>query len=405
MRIALVSQEYPPETAFGGIGTQNQAKARGLSALGHEVQVISHSTDGRQREATDGAVSILRIPGFDDRLPIATEEARWLTYSVQVAAAIAELHARTPFDLIEFADWGSEAFVHLLNQTDWNRIPTAIHLHGPIVMFANAIGWPDPKSSFYQSARMMEEFCMQRADAIFSSSRCSAQWCERYHGIDASRVPILHTGVDTEVFRPMDLPKAAQPTIVFVGKIERNKGVELLVDAAIELAREFADLRVELIGRGSAELQAQLIERAELAGFSELLHFVGYVGQARLPERLSRAHVFAAPSQYEGGPGFVYLEAMACGLPVIGCSGSGASEVIAPGETGFLVRPNNRPDLTDALRSLLGDAQLRQRMGDNARQYVTREANRETCLRRLEDFYLSVVAGRSDKEKATSCLP
>ena len=89
-----------------------------------------------------------------------------------------------------------------------------------------------------------------------------------------------------------------------------------------------------------------------------------------LPEHLSRAHVFAAPSLYEGGPGFVYLEAMACGLPVIACAGSGAAEVVFPGENGLLVPPGDVDALADALRQLLGDAIGRAEMGERARRYV-----------------------------------
>src|SRR5690606_2322175 len=110
---------------------------------------------------------------------------------------------------------------------DWNHLPTVMHLHGPVVMFAHAIGWPDPNSDFYRTARMMEETCVTRADAVFSSSRCSAEWCERFHGLRSSSVPVIHTGVDTNVFYPRKVPKESRPTIIFVGKVERNKGVEL----------------------------------------------------------------------------------------------------------------------------------------------------------------------------------
>lgn len=398
MRIAIVSQEYPPETAYGGIGTQNYAKAHGLTALGHDVHVISHSTDDRQHAYSDGDVQVIRIPGFDNRLPIATEEVRWITYSAQVAAAVADLHAHKPLDLVEFADWGSEAYIHVLNQTAWNRIPTVIHLHGPIVMFAHAIGWPDPESRFYRIASMMEETCVQRADAVFSSSRCSAQWCERYHGLNVLLIPVIHTGVDTRMFYPRDVAKADNPTVVFVGKIERNKGVELLVNAALELAEQVPNLRIQLLGRGNRELAQQLDRQAQEAGFADLLQFVGYVDQSQLPEYLSRSHVFAAPSQYEGGPGFVYLEAMACGLPVIGCSGSGASEVVTPGVNGLLIPPQDRVALVEALKTLLTDEQLRQELSVQALDYVVREANRENCLRRLEQFYSSVVAKRQSQE-------
>ena len=76
MRLALVSQEYPPETAYGGIGTQNYAKAHGLAARGHDVHVIAHSTDDQTHEFDDGPIRVTRIPGADRDLPLATEEAR-----------------------------------------------------------------------------------------------------------------------------------------------------------------------------------------------------------------------------------------------------------------------------------------------------------------------------------------
>ena len=392
MRIALVSQEYPPETAFGGIGTQNHAKAHGLAALGHEIHVITHSRDAEQHACRDGDVHVLRIPSFDTQLRLATDAARWITYSAQVAAAIARVHEQQPLDLIDFADWGSEAYVHLLNRTSWNYIPSVIQLHGPIVMFAHAIGWPDPNSDFYQIARDMEAACLARADAVYSSSRCSAEWCERYHGIDQRRVPVIHTGVNTDLFRPLKVPQESPPTIVFVGKIARNKGAELLVEAACELVQTIPNLRLRMLGRGDPELAKQLEQRAQRAGASEMLQLVGFVDHSQLPDYLRHAHVFAAPSQYEGGPGFVYLEAMACGLPVIGCAGSGASEAIKHGETGILVPPNDRTALVGALQALLSDTELRMRLGRQAAEFVARECARQTCLRRLEEFYEEVIA-------------
>ena len=136
MRIALVSQEYPPETASGGIGTQAYQKAHWLADRGHEVHVISHSVDDARHEYLQGNVHVIRISGFDEELPIVTEEVRWLTYSMRVAAELAHLHATHELDLAEFPDWGSEAYIHLLNRSASNRFPVVIHLHGPIVMFA-----------------------------------------------------------------------------------------------------------------------------------------------------------------------------------------------------------------------------------------------------------------------------
>jgi glycosyltransferase involved in cell wall biosynthesis len=387
VRIALVSQEYPPDTAHGGIGSQTHLKAHGLAALGHEVHVVSHSTDGTRREYRDGAVRVLRIPGADARLPIHTDPVRWLSYSVEVAAAVAELHAGAPLEVIDFPEWASEGYVHLLNRTQWNHIPTVIHLHGPLVMFAHTMGWPEEDSEFYRVGTAMEGTCVRLADVVFSSSRCSAEWCARHYGLDAAKVPVLHTGVDTNRFRPGAGDKAARPTIAFVGKVAKNKGADVLVEAACRLARTFAGLRLELLGRGDPEFVAELMRRAEAAGFPDLLDLPGFVHREALPARLTRAHVFAAPSVYEGGPGFVYLEAMACGLPVVACSGSGASEVVRQGENGLLVPPGDVQSLAAALGELLADPDARETMGRRARGYVEAEADSVACLRRLERFY------------------
>jgi glycosyltransferase involved in cell wall biosynthesis len=391
MRIALVTQEYPPETASGGIGTQAYDKAHWLADRGHDVHVVSHSVDGTRHEYQQGNVHVVRVPGFDEELPIVTEEARWLTYSMRVAAELAQLHATYELDLAEFPEWGSEAYIHLLNRSTSNRFPIVIHLHGPIVMFAHAIGWPDPNSEFYRVARTMEETCLRLADAVFSSSRCSADWCARHYKLPEASVPILHTGIDTSHFRPADLAKDARPTIVFVGRIERNKGVESLVAAGIRLATTYPDLQIRLLGRGNSTLIDALQERAARAGFPNMLDIAGFVTRQDLPNQLSRAHVFALPSEYEGGPGFVYLEAMACGLPVVACGGSGVAEVVQDGLNGFLVPPRNAEVLHDVLNRLLADETLRAETGRRAREYVLHDANRDECLRRIESFYSDII--------------
>jgi glycogen synthase len=401
MRIALISQEYPPETGSGGIGTQAFQKAHWLAAQGHDVHVISHSVDGDRHEYQQERVHVIRIPGFDDVLPIATDEVRWLTYSMCVATELAQLHAAVDLDLAEFPEWGCEAYVHLLNRSKSNPLPTVIHLHGPIVMFADAIGWPDPNTEFYRVARMMEETCLRLADAVISSSRCSAQWCARHYKLDAASIPVMHTGIDTTLFQPVPVKKEQRPTIIFVGRIERNKGVDLLVRAGCRLAKKYPDLQIRLIGGGNPKVIGELRQKVKSEGHPDLLDLPGYVARERLPEYLSRAHLFAAPSEYEGGPGFVYLEAMACGLPVVACNGSGVSDVVENDVTGFLVPPRGLDALHDALDRLLSDESLRTKMGWRAREYVQREANSHDCLLRLEAFY-SEVAQRCHRSPAYS---
>ena len=393
MRICLVSQEYPPETASGGIGSQTYTKAHGLAALGHEVSVISASKNEIQQQYWDGPARVIRIVGFHHRMLLNTEIVQWLTYSAEVAATISALHTREPFDIVDFPDWGCEGYIHLLNRVEWDRVSTVIHLHGPLVMFGHTMGWPALDSEFYRVGTAMEGTCLRLADAVFSSSDCSADWCARHYGLARECIPTIHTGVDRRVFCPRDVPKENRPTVIFVGRIDASKGVTVLVDAACMLAVEFPGLQVRIIGRGEAGLVEKLRAKSHACGFPDLLDFAGYLAAPELAVHLSRAHVFAGPSIYEPGPGFVYLEAMACGLPVIASRGSGGAEAVRHGETGLLVPPGDAGALIEALHLLLSDADLRESMGARARSFVEAEANSEACLKRLEFFYSAVASG------------
>lgn len=392
MRIALVSQEYPPETAKGGLGTQTYLKAHGLAARGHEVHVVSQTAGPALLQTRDGSVRVIRTPGFYPRMPIWTEPAGWLTYSAEVAAVLAQLHSESPLDLVDFAEWAAEGYVHLLNCAEGNHIPSVIHLHGPLVMFAHAMGWPEIDSEFYRTGTEMERTCLRLADAVFSSSQCSIDWCRRYYDLRHEEVPVIHTGVDTSLFSPQPVPKETRPTVIFVGRIARNKGVETLVAACCRLVREFPDLQLRMLGNGEEGLIAELRRMAAAAGTPGLLDLRGFAKTQDLPAQLSRAHVFAAPSVYEGGPGFVYLEAMACGLPAVACEGSGVAEVITHGSTGILVPPGGTDELADALRDLLRDEAKREAIGRAAREFVLTHAERENCLDRIEAFYRRVAA-------------
>lgn len=397
MRIALVSQEYPPETAKGGLGTQTYLKAHGMAARGHDVHVISQTLDPKRFEADDGPVRVTRTPGFYQRMDIGTEAAGWLTYSAEVAAVLWELHAQKKFDLVDFPEWGGEGYVHLLNRTDRSLPVAVVQLHSPLVMFAHTMQWPETDSDFYRVGTQMESTSVRLADAVYSSSECAIEWCRKYYGLNRKDVPVIHTGVDTNVFAPQSVKKEERPTVIFVGRLSRNKGIEDLVEACCLVARDLPDVQLRILGNQQPDIARQLQELARRANQPRLLDIPESVPRDKLAEQLSRAHIFAAPSIYEAGPGFVYLEAMACGLPVVGCSGSGIAEVVNSGETGLLIPPSQPALLADALKSLLNDHGMREKMGKNAREVVAKQFDSELCLDRLEEYYRGIF------ERAGKC--
>ena len=227
--------------------------------------------------------------------------------------------------------------------------------------------------------------------AVFSSSHCSKKWCVDHYGLKGDDIPVLHTGIDTERFSPRAVRKFEDPTIVFVGKLVPNKGVHTLVEAACKLAEDIPRLRLRIIGSGTEKEKEKYVKIAEGRGFPELVDFVGFVSQEDLPNELSKCHIFASASEYEGGPGFVAIEAMACGLPVVVCSGSGADEEVKDGETGLSVPPNNVERLTEALGSLLKNESLRESMGEKARMHTVSNCDSGDCIKRIESFYQNVI--------------
>jgi glycosyltransferase involved in cell wall biosynthesis len=359
---------------------------------------VTQSVDSNRRDYKDGDVDVVRIPGYEHLLPLYTEAAEWLTYSVAVATELAAQMSREPIDLIDFPEWGGEGYVHLLNRTQWNRVPVVVQIHGPLVMFANTVSWPDRTSQFYKTGTLMEGTSLQLADAVYSSSSCSADWCSRHYGLNREAIPTLHTGVDTRLFSPSSHAVGSGRTIIFAGRVTHDKGVDTLVRAAVQLAKEFPDLRLQVCGRGEADFVEDLRSYAAKEGATEMLQMLGFVARDQLPGLLSAAHVFAGPSLHEPGPGLVHLEAMACGLPVIACEGAGAAEVVADGENGLLVPPESEDRLVNALRSLLADEDYRAAMGKRARQFAVREADSEACVSRIEAFYARAIESQQKDE-------
>jgi glycogen synthase len=403
MRIALASREYPPESAKGGLGTQTYAKAHGLVESGHDVIVISQARGRLRQEKAEGRLRIVRIPGFEHRLPLHTEAADWLTYSAEVAAALNSIHESTPLDLVDFPEWGGEGYIYLLNRTGWDPKPaTVIHVHGPMAMFAHVMGWPDIASDFYRVGTEMEGASLRLADAVFASSSYSAEWCAKSYGLERERIPTIHTGIDVIHFSPRPKERDARPTILFAGRITYSKGVLELMEAACRLVDEFPQLRLRMLGHGDPPVVRELRSMAARYGAPDLLDLPGFVSREDLPNQLNRANIFAAPSKCEGGPGFVYLEAMACGLPVIACEDTGAMEVVSPGENGMLVPPGDADALEHALRRLLSDSDLRDHLAKGARAFVEREADNSMCLRRIEEFYVEVVTRSGELERVCS---
>jgi D-inositol-3-phosphate glycosyltransferase len=216
------------------------------------------------------------------------------------------------------------------------------------------------------------------------------------YGADPARIEVIPCGVDVSLFHriPRDEAKAYlempehHRMVLFVGRIEPLKGIDVLMEAMALVLEQMHELRDEIclciIGgdpdAGVDDLDqemSRLQQMREQLGIDEVVTFLGKKAQDALPYHYSAAEVCVVPSHYES----FGLEAMACGTPVIASKVGGLTFTVREGQTGFLVPSDDPRALADRLRLLLADEKLRRAMGRQA-------------IQRCQKYSWSVVASQ-----------
>jgi glycosyltransferase involved in cell wall biosynthesis len=394
MRICLISLEYPPETGWGGVGTQTWVKARGLARLGHDVHVLACSADDRpdlRSETHDGIfVHRLHPPGYE--FPVYGKPLWLVGYTLAVAGALHDLMERHRFDVLDFPEFGGEGFAYQLDRTRWNWAPVVVQIHGSMAMFVEHMGWPERGSHLHEVGGFLESFSLRNADAIMACSGSAADIVSRAYGLDRSGIDVVHCGVDTAVFHAAAEGNrlADRPTVLFVGRLVGNKGAETIAEAGFLLRRKYPDIRLVFVGEGSS-VPERIRERAAEEGAEATIELQGFVPLAELPERYRAAHVFCSPATYEGF-GQTAIEAMACGCPAVVSDAGGGAEAVTDGETGFVVPPGDVAATARALDVILGDAAVRGRMSAAAIERVADHFAMDRYIGRVLAVYEKAIA-------------
>jgi phosphatidylinositol alpha-mannosyltransferase len=207
------------------------------------------------------------------------------------------------------------------------------------------------------------------------------RWLSRLHGKIAVSKPaleyvshhlpgdycIIPNGIDTNQFCPDGSGREEfadeKINILFVGRLERRKGLVYLLNACAKIKRSFPNFRLIVVGPGTV-LRLRYKKLVEEMSLTNNVVFTGFVSSVELPSYYRSADIFCAPATGGESFGIVLLEAMACGKPVVATSIQGYASVLAHGEEGLLVPPRDEEFLADALLSLLHDKSLRLQMGN-----------------------------------------
>ena len=212
------------------------------------------------------------------------------------------------------------------------------------------------------------------ADLLVASTADESQELVQAYGADPSRLEVVAPGVDVATFRPIDRAEArskigagAGPLVLFVGRLERLKGVDIAIRAlALLRAQGHVGARLLVLGADSRDADESEMERlkgvASAAGVRAAVEFVGSVAHHELPYFYAAADVCVMPS-YSESFGLVGLEAQACGCPVVASDVSGLRSVARDGVTGFLVAGDDPADYAERIARLLDDPELARQMG------------------------------------------
>jgi D-inositol-3-phosphate glycosyltransferase len=212
------------------------------------------------------------------------------------------------------------------------------------------------------------------ADLLVASTEDEGEDLALIYGADRDRITVVAPGIDRTTFFPMDPAEARrkigypeQRLLLFVGRLERLKGVETILRAlALAADRRHQDVRLLVLGGDS--LEAELSEKERLRavaaklGISARVDFLGSVAHHELPYFYAAAEACLMPS-YSESFGLVGLEAQACGCPVIASNVSGLASVVRDGVTGYLVDGHEPAEWAKRILRLLDDPEIAQQMG------------------------------------------
>jgi glycogen synthase len=380
VRIALLADEDP---GWGGIGTYTGVLGEALSTLGHDVHLVLRGWEDEGVERL-GRLTVHRVVVPDpswrrgtvaaiSRLYVARES---LLFSARAAAVLRRIEA----DVVEAPEFHAPGLVAALR-----RLPVVARLHAPAFVTARLAA--ERRSFDARAGEALEVIGAHAARAVTAPSRALADAVRRRWRL--RRTEVVPNPVDEHFFTPG--PTAEVPaSILVVGRVERGKGQDVLVEALPAIRARVPEATVRLVGQDGGAAAA-LARRARELGVGDVVAFEGARARTELPDLYRSAAVCVVPSRFEAF-GYTAAEAMACARPVVAARAGGLAEVVRDGRDGLLVAPEDPMALAAAVVRLLGDAEERRRLGAAARARIEQVFAARVVAERMAVRYAEVVA-------------
>ena len=382
LRVALLTREYPPEV-YGGAGVHVEHLARSLAGL---VDLTVHC-QGADRDDPRGPAVVAHRPW--DHLARAGAALQVISTDLAMTAAVSRAQ------LVHSHTWYANLAGHL----------SALLYGVPHVMTAHSLEplrpWKaEQLGGGYALSSWCERTAIESAAAVIAVSEgMASDILVTYPDVSPDRVHVIHNGIDADLYRPDPRRDVldrygidpGRPSVVFVGRVTRQKGLPVLLRAA-ERLDPTAQLVLCAGQADTPQLEAEvtgLVERLR-ATRSGVVWIPVMLARTEVIQILSHATLFVCPSEYEP-LGIVNLEAMACGCAVVASAVGGIPEVVADGVTGLLVPPGDEASLAQALNALIGDPGLAAALGARGRDRAVAEFSWDRIAAQTADLYARLV--------------
>jgi len=370
MRVCLVSSAYRPY--ISGVGEHVHYLGTELQKLGHEVTVLTSTCQTMEDSELLPAVRlghglIVRFGQGEFTIPV----------GLTLAAQVKHFFTNNHFDIVhchgifppELAYWAAR----------YSPSPVIVTFHIVNPQLPDFICWAFQK--IFPNLQL-------KLKAKIAVSHATEGWAEKFF---PGTYWIIPNGVDLNRFHPdakPALPVGLHPRLLFVGRLEKRKGLEYLIRAMPEVRNKFPDTTLTVVGHGP--LRVYFHKLASQLGISDAIQFVGPVPNNRLAPYYTSATIYISPSIGREAMGIVLIEAMACGVPVIASDIVGYNEVIENGVNGILCSPGDVKSLNEAIIHLLSSPALRKSLSTRAIMRA-REFDWQVVTQKVVDVYKTVI--------------
>lgn len=363
--------------------------AHALAGAGHRVTVISRAVNGESITNGDG-VEVHRVapaPEWDS-VPVFWRLNRvWPGFAWAAMRRVRSIQRKHPIDIVEAAEGRADGFF-VSYMPGRPTLVTRLHTARIFIDQFNGLG---AKQGGYREY-WIEKQSISRANLVTAPSRAVIDLTRTWLPLSEKTTLVVPNPIDQKNFPPSTAIRNG--TVLYAGRLERNKGAETIKEAIPILLAKFPAIEFRFVGSDGIDRDGQSWRRKILDSLDPLQRTkvrFEEMTRSELVQAYQQAAVCILPSAWENSS-YVLLEAMACATPVVACNSGGSPELIENGVSGFLIPVNDSQALVSRVSELLSKPSLRKAMGDNARRRIEESFSVERVLPKMIAAYNDAIA-------------